>query len=138
MKRLFYLAAIALISSCAGGNGYTITGAVEGIEVGDTVELFNYSESMPEEALAMAVVENVGEFTLSGEAESSSVGVLMVNGYMTIGAVVVEAGEISVVLDQGAIKIAGTPLNDANAEIETEVLAFRQKFNDLDSTLSPD
>ncbi len=138
MKRLIYVAVAALICSCAGNKGYTITGQVEGIEAGDTVELFNFVNAKPKDALAMFVATEDGKFTLSGEVETPGVGVIIVNTYRTISAVMLEAGQINVALEDSSVKVTGTPLNDANEVIEAEMSTIYKRFYDLDQTLAPD
>ncbi len=138
MKRFFYLAVVALAFSCAQNNSYTISGVVDGIVEGDTVELFSYANAKPESPLSWGVVAESGEFELTGVAESTNIGVLMVNGTKTIGALVVEPGKINVARqDDGMITIAGTPLNDVYVDFVAQITAIRASFYQLDRSLDP-
>ncbi len=139
MKRFFYLAVAALVCSCAQNGSYTISGVVEGINEGDTLELFAYTNVKPEEPLAWGVATQGGEFTFSGEADAPSVGVLMVNGAQTVGVVFAEAGKVTVARqDDGMITITGTPLNDANQSFSEQRDAIRDRFYQLDRSLEPE
>ncbi len=139
MKRFFYLAVAALACSCAQSTSYTISGVVEGINEGDTLELFAYTNVKPEEPLAWAVATKDGEFEISGQADTQSVGVLMVNGAQAVGVVFAEPGKINVVRqDDGMITIKGTPLNNANQEFSELRDAIRNKFYQLDRSLDPE
>ncbi|MFR9533764.1 MAG: TlpA disulfide reductase family protein [Rikenellaceae bacterium] len=138
MKRFFYLALAAVVCSCAQNSSYTISGVVEGINEGDTIELFAYSNAKPEAALTWGVATEDEAFKLAGEADATSVGVLMVNGAQAVGVVIVEPGKISVARQEdGAIAITGTALNDANQEFTQKRDAIRSKFYQLDRSMDP-
>ncbi len=138
MKRVIYFAIAALLSSCGAGSvSYTLSGAVEGVSAGDSVMLYTYANSKPDSALAAALVDEDGNFTIQGEIPSPQAAVLLLNGQRTIGALLLEAGSIEVATaESGAIEFTGTPLNDKYTDFLVERTAVRRRFQEIDTTLS--
>ncbi|NDV66826.1 TlpA disulfide reductase family protein [Bacteroides sp. 224] len=124
MKKLFCLFTVAAVglASCGGGNGYTITGTVEGAADGDTVYVMKPRQGGDPEKLNMAIISK-GKFTFKGTQDST------VNLYIVYEDEVapafadffLENGKINATLKPDASTVTGTPLNDAYQVFKDEM-----------------
>lgn len=126
MKKILIglLISLALVS-CKDKNAYTISGTVNGSE--ENLKVILYSDPQEEVAIDSVQVKN-GAFFLSGIAqEVPQIAFLSLqthNGLSAFGKtelIVLEAGEVEVVISQEGAKVSGTTLNDKNREFDAKM-----------------
>ncbi len=139
MKRIIYLVAAALISSCAGGGAsFNITGAIKGVVAGDSVMLFEYANKKSETPLVADRVTADSIIVLSTEVKEPQVAQLLkVKGTTNVnyGAIFLEDGQvgISLVEETQSIVFKGTPLNNVYTEYKLARAALRALRDTLET-----
>ena len=119
MKKIFFAAVAALaLVACSGEksnqNAYTINGIVTGAD-GETVYLIDGRDT-----LGVETVQN-GAFTFNGDVEAPKLVHIFISRQLN-GEVFLEPGVIS--FNFAKREATGTPLNDANKELNDKLLAI--------------
>lgn len=119
MKQIFFAAVAALaLVACSGEksnpNAYTINGIVTGAD-GETIYLIDGSDT-----LSVETVQN-GAFTFKGDVEAPKLVHIFISRQLN-GEVFLEPGVISFNFEDRLP--TGTPLNDANKELNDKLLAI--------------
>jgi len=125
MKKLFLIVTIvALIISCnkAGDNEYIISGTIKGIANGKTVTLEKQDETGQLKTIATVKIQN-GKFSIKGSAKEPEIHLLQVETVQGKVPLILENGDIDVVVDKDSIQKStstGTYNNDEFAKFNTD------------------
>ncbi len=143
MKKVLYLMAAAMLTACGtGGNGYTITGTVEGSQDGDSVFL-QKRENRQMVRIAATTIKD-GSFSFSGTQDTTAVRYIMhydIDNNDTGIDFFLENGNISIDLNAVSPSATGTPNNNAYQTVRDRIATLRAEevkaYNSLsDSSLS--
>jgi hypothetical protein len=140
MKKIIVIALSAFVMSCTGivGNGFKISGEIKGLPDGTNVFLEKQNVSAAAGVIAVDTVQvKNGKFTFEGKAEEPEIHSVRFDKTQGGFIVVVEKGNINVVINKDSIqlaKVSGTFNNDEltkyNAEmmkIQKRMMAFQNK-----------
>ena len=124
------LAVVALLSSCADKNAYTISATFSGrAETKDSTKVYLYQDPRGEVVLDSTLLKG-GKFEIKGIQQKpvmGYVGMLVADSYPMMLPLVLEPGNIVIVMDE-KISVSGTPLND---KMKAENDLIEQKFTEL-------
>ncbi|MBF7093024.1 DUF4369 domain-containing protein [Flavobacterium sp. ALJ2] len=137
MKKIFFLltASIAIISCNKVKDGeYLITGTAKGIENGKTIILQTQDPATGASiSLDTVKVEN-GKFELKGKVTEPAFHILQIQDVQGPIPLILETGEITVVVDKDSIhksKISGTYNNDEYVKFNDELMKVQKKLVDF-------
>ena len=127
MKKVLYLMAAAMLTACGtGGNGYTITGTVEGSQDGDSVFLQKI-ENRQSVRIAATTIKN-GSFSFSGTQDTTAVRYIThfdIDDNTTGIDFFLENGNISIDLNTVAPSATGTPNNNAYQAVRDRIATLK-------------
>lgn len=135
MKKFYSLAAAALLLAACQTNptAYTISGAIEGAQDGDTIEL-----SLPKgrslEAFNTGVVKD-GKYTIEGTTDTCQMAMLVSAG-KPVARLFVEPGKITAnIAENEDTRAEGTPNNDRMNQFDDAVQAVYDEYSELGKKL---
>ncbi len=150
MRKNFILFAIlAFLASCSSGTGYKLKGVVDIPEAEGTYVYVQEVKGRDINVLDSALITD-GKFELLGDAENVLVRYISLDPQVAgrlMTQVVLEPGNINVVVEQEKISVSGTKLNDALAaheaklgERQVEMREISQKFQSAsqEGTMTPE
>ena len=134
MKKIFFLLSAAVVLVSCTKDKYTISGIATGIENGKTIILETQDASgMGLIAVDTVIVEN-GKFKIEGKALEPSFHTLQVEGVQGKVPLILENGDIKVVINKDSIhksKVSGTYNNDEYVKFNDEITLVQKRLIDF-------
>ena len=135
MRTTIILFAFALLFTGCQHDSFKLKGTAEWMNDGDTVFLMRHADmDFPSDTM----VVSKGSFTLSGQAETATLGIVFPKSDPDLGTIVfIEPGTIKVNLEneQGKSTVGGTTANEALQQANTIVNAYAQHIQQLMRTI---
>ena len=136
MKKSYLFAAAAmLMAACQNPNpnAYTISGAIEGVEEGDTIEL-GVAQGRELQTMNTAIVTD-GKYTFTGTTDTCQMAFISVAGKPQ-ARLFVEPGNITAdILEEGETRAAGSPNNDRMNKFDADMQAIYDEYGELSKKL---
>ena len=139
MKKLFYIAVLALFAACTGNNGYTINGEIENTQDGDSIFLISM-ENRRMVKLDAAVIKD-GKFMMKGVQDNPVVRYLVYKYQEDDGQMVeffLENGNINIKMADDHSFMSGTPNNDAYQAVLTDSEEMQEQMSSIYDALASD
>ncbi|WP_395048049.1 DUF4369 domain-containing protein [Flavobacterium sp.] len=134
MKKIIVIALSAFVMSCTGiiGNGFKISGEIKGLPDGTNVFLEKQNSSPASGVIAVDTVQiKNGKFTFEGKAEEPEIHSVRFDKTQGGFIVVVEKGNINVVINKDSIqlaKISGTFNNEELGKYNAEMMKIQKRM----------
>ena len=134
MKKIIFLLSAAVVLVSCTKDKYTISGIATGIENGKTIILETQDASgMGLIAVDTVIVEN-GKFKIEGKALEPSFHTLQVEGVQGKVPLILENGDINVVINKDSIhktKVSGTYNNDEYVKFNDDITKVQKRLLDF-------
>ena len=133
MKKIILLLSASVVLFSCNKTSYTISGTAKGIENGKTIILESQDDKLGVIAIDTVKVEN-GKFEIEGKTTEPSFHTLQVEGVQGKVPLILENGDIKVVINKDSIhksKVSGTYNNDEYVKFNDEITLVQKRLIDF-------